>query len=70
MLPWRRKIGEPGCVKVVQRRRCDPPKSEDINPDQWLDEGELMELPEIPGTEAAKRVGKEAVDLGTPEADT
>ena len=43
---------------------------EDIDPDQWLDEGELMVLLEIPREEAEERVGNKAEDLGTPEVDT
>ena len=39
---------------------------EDIDPDQWLDNGELMELPQIPRAEAEERVGIEA----EAEADT
>ena len=47
---------------------CQNP--EDIDPDQWLDKGELTELPEIPRAEAEERVGNEAEALGIPEVDT
>ena len=43
---------------------------EDIDPNQWLDEGELTELLDIPREEAEERVGNEAEDSGTPKADT
>ena len=44
--------------------------SEDIDLNQWLDEGELMELLEIPREEAEERVGNKAEDPETPEANT
>ena len=37
---------------------CQNP--EDIDPDQWLDEGELAELPEAHRTEAKGRLGNKA----------
>ena len=43
---------------------------EDIDLDQWLDEGELTELPEVHRTEAEERLGNEAeAPAGTSEAD-
>ena len=42
---------------------------EDIDPDQWLDEGELTEILEIPREEAKERVGIEAYDPGTTGGD-
>ena len=43
---------------------------EDIDPDQWLDEVELTELPEIPRGEAEERVGNKVEASRIPEADT
>ena len=42
---------------------------EDIDPDQWLDEGELTELLEVPRMEAEEMSGNEAEALITSEAD-
>ena len=42
---------------------------EDIDPDQWLDEGELMEQPEIPREKAEVRLGNEAENLRNIRAD-
>ena len=39
------------------------------DPDQWLDEGELTELPEVHRKEAEERVGNKAEAQGTSEAD-
>ena len=41
-----------------------------MDPDQWLDEGELTELLEIPVLEVEVRVGKKLEDPGTLEVDT
>ena len=45
-------------------------KPEDIDLDQWLDKGELMELPEIPRAEAEERVENKVEALEIQEADT
>ena len=42
----------------------------DIDPDQWLDEGQLTELPEIPVEEAEVWVESEVEDPKAPEVDT
>ena len=42
----------------------------DMDPDWWLEEGKLTELPVIPIEEAVVRVGDQAEDSGALEADT
>ena len=37
---------------------------EDLDSNQWLDEGELTELPQIPIEEAEARVGVQTEDVG------
>ena len=40
-----------------------------VDPDQWLDEGELTELPEIPTEEVEVGVGEQPEDQKRPELD-
>ena len=44
---------------------CQDP--EDIDPDQWLDKGELMQLPEAPLGKVEMRSQELSVDLRDPE---
>ena len=44
--------------------RQDP---EDIDPNRWLDKGELTELPEAPLGEAEMRSREPSIDLRDPE---
>ena len=46
---------------------CQNP--EDIDPDKWIDKGELTELPEVHRTEAEERLETRREALGTSEAD-
>ena len=46
---------------------CQNP--EDIDPDRWLDKGELVELPEVPTTEAEERSETEGDTPETHGAD-
>ena len=67
----RRKVGEPiDVLKLYQGEDVIHQNPEDMDPDWWLDEGELTELLEIPVEEVEVRVGDQAEDFGAPKVDT
>ena len=68
--PGQERLVSLDVLKLYRGEEVIRQNPEDIDRDQWLDEEELKELPEIPREEAEERVGNKAEDPGTPEADT
>ena len=54
-------------LKLYQRKDVVRQNPEDVNPDRWLDEGELTELPEVPREETGVGARKQPENQGRPE---